>query len=311
MFASWNPSQPEITDLIIAHDPVTYLRQPVRKSEVQEIFTGLGNRQALAAIRDLPECNGILDPRAIDQLLLTIHWEMQRLGEEFYHGHRVRDLLLPVIATLRSNGLTGPLRIVDVGTGIGYVIRWLAARTSLPSQEIQLVGMDLNSTLVREATRLATAENLPCQFIQGDAFSREFAAHIYLSTGVIHHFRDAALPEFLRRHDLPETHAFLHFDFHPWTLAPVGSWFFHVLRMRTAVSRHDGVLSAARAHTAATLTGATRTVLPAFSSGIYGGDIWGTSIPRVFQTLLGIRRELLPALRKNLGRRVGRLGPMS
>jgi hypothetical protein len=51
--------------------------------------------------------------------LLAVHWEMQRLAEEFFHGHRVRELLEVVILTIRANGFRGPLRIVDVGSGVG------------------------------------------------------------------------------------------------------------------------------------------------------------------------------------------------
>jgi hypothetical protein len=113
---------------------------------------------------------------------------------------------------------------------------------------------DLNSALIKEAARLARAENLPCQFLHGDAFSPQHSRQIYLSTGVIHHFRGDSLVEFLHRHDQPEIHAFLHYDFQPSFLAPVGSRFLQLLRMRTAIARHDGVLSAARAYSASELT---------------------------------------------------------
>jgi SAM-dependent methyltransferase len=311
VFPSWSPNQPEITDLIVSHDQATLERLPVRKLDVLAVLAKFRNQKATAAVNAIPECDGVLDAIAVDRLLLTVHWEMQRLAEEFFHGHRVRELLKPVISAIRLNGFREPLRVVDIGCGIGYVIRWLAARTTLPTQGVELVGMDLNSTLVSEATRLAATENLPCRFVQGDAFSRESAAQIYLSTGVIHHFRGAALPYFLRRHDLPDTHAFLHYDFHPWRLAPMGSWFFHILRMRTAIARHDGVLSTVRAHSGDVLTSAARTMLPDFSSGIYGANVWGTPMPRVFHTLVGLRPGLVPAFSEELGRRVRRLGKMS
>lgn len=131
-----------------------------------------------------------------------------------------------------------------------------------------------------------------------------------MSTGVIHHFRGDALVEFLRRHEQPETQAFVHFDFRPWFLAPYGSLFFHYVRMRTAIARHDGVLSAARAHSEKTLVEAARTAAQGFASGIYGGQFWRTPAPRVFHALLGIRRGLLPELRHELGRRVIRMGEM-
>jgi len=310
VFASWNPAQPEITDLIIQHDPYTLQRMPVRKEELVTVFSRFRNRQALRAVRALPENDGFLDPRAIDALFLTVHWEMQRLSEEFYHGRRVWELLRCVIASIRQLGNREILRITDVGCGTGYTTRWLAANIRPADHNIELVGMDLNSTLIAEAGRLASAERLPCQFIHGDAFSREHSGNIFLSTGVIHHFRGDALLEFLRWHEKPETQAFLHFDFQPSFLAPFGSMFFHYLRMRTAIARHDGVLSAARAHSGDTLTESARTAAPGFSSGIYGARIWNTPVPRIFHTLVGLRRALVPEFRRQLGRRASRLGDL-
>jgi len=310
VFASWNPAQPEITDLIIQHDPCTLQRLPVRKEELVTVFSRFHNRQALRVVQSLPEDDGFLDPRAIDALFLTVHWEMQRLAEEFHHGRRVWELLRCAIASIRQLGNHDTLRIIDVGCGTGYTTRWLAANIPLADHNIELVGLDLNSTLVTEASRLASAERLPCQFIQGDAFSREHSGNIFLSTGVIHHFRGDALLEFLRWHEKPETQAFLHFDFQPSFLAPFGSMFFHYLRMRTAIARHDGVLSAARAHSGDTLTESARTAAPGFSSGIYGARIWNTPVPRVFHTLVGLRRALVPEFRRQLGRRASRLGDL-
>jgi 2-polyprenyl-3-methyl-5-hydroxy-6-metoxy-1,4-benzoquinol methylase len=60
-----------------------------------------------------------------------------------------RELLGTVLSTLRAEGFKGPLRVVDVGCGIGYVVRWLAARTALPSQSVELVGVDLRSACPR------------------------------------------------------------------------------------------------------------------------------------------------------------------
>lgn len=310
MLASWNPEQPEITDLIVRHDPGTLERQPVRKQEVLETFRRSGNGQAVRAVEKLPEWDGVLVQTAVDRTMLAVHWEMQRLAEEFYHGHRVWEILRAAVVALRQNGFLGKIRIVDVGCGIGYTPRWLAANVSAREQGLEFAGVDLNSTLIREATRLAEADRLDCQFFHGDAFSPQLAGNIVISTGVVHHFRGAELETFLRRHEREETQAFFHFDFQPWLLAPVGSLLFHWLRMRTAIARHDGVLSAARAHAARTLVEAARGGAPGFVSGIYGARIWNTPAPRVFHTLVGLRRPLVEKFREQLGRRGGRLGEL-
>ena len=305
VFPSWNPTQPEISDLVIQHDPKTLRRLPVSKEEIRKPFEATGNRKALRVIEGIPDRDGFLDPLAVDRLMLTVHWEMQRLAEEFYHGRRVFHLLRAIIAAMRANGYSGPIRIVDVGCGIGYTIRWLAARTNLPQEDVELTGVDLNSTLIHEATRLASVESLPCRFIHGDAFSADLRGQIYISTGVLHHFRGESLSSFLARHDSAATHAFIHYDFQPWLLAPVGSWFFHILRMRTGLARHDGVLSTARAYSAQTLVRAARTAVPSLAAGIFGAKIWNTPAPRVFHALVGFRRELVPQLKSSLGSMLG------
>jgi SAM-dependent methyltransferase len=307
VFPSWNPAQPEISDLVIQHDPNTLERLPVSKSEICKPFEATGNRRALRVIDEIPELGGILDPVAVDRLMLTVHWEMQRLAEEFHHGQRVSQLIRTAVSAIRKQGFDGPIRVVDVGCGIGYTIRWLAARTSLAKEGVELTGVDLNSTLIREASRLTNLESLPCRFIHGDAFSADLRGQIYISTGVLHHFRGESLSTFLARHDAPTTHAFFHYDFHPWLLAPVGSWFFHILRMRTALARHDGVLSTARAYPAAALVTAARKAVPSLASGIYGEKIWNTPAPRVFQALVGLRREILPAFRQKFGNMLGEM----
>jgi SAM-dependent methyltransferase len=307
MLAAWNPAQPEISDLIIQHDPVTLKRVPVRKQDVLAVFEATRNTQAIRVIRALPERDGFLDAPAIDRLFLTVHWEMQRLAEEFYHGDRVHELLRAILSAVRKAGHTRGLRLVDVGCGIGYTIRYLAAHMSLAAEGVELVGVDLNSVLVREAARLARAENLPCRFVHGDAFSLTQSGNIYMSTGVLHHFRGADLGAFLSRHDRSEALAFFHYDFRPSVLAGPGSWLFHMIRMRTALAKHDGVLSALRVHSARDLVSAARAAAPGFATGMYGERIWRTPLPRVFHTIVGIRPPLVENLKRSLGRRVTRL----
>lgn len=308
MFASWNALQPEISDLIVQHEPRSTSRLPVRKEDVLATFRSFSNTKALNTLKDFPtDSQGFLDPVFVDRLLIRVHWEMQRLAEEFYHGARVLELLQPLVQSMRETGFCGPLRVVDVGCGIGYVTRWLAARSSLPNQEVELIGVDLNGALVREANRLARVESLPCRFVHGDAFSAELGGHIYLSTGVVHHFRGQSLHDFFDWHRRGNAYAFLHYDFHPWLLAPVGSWFFHILRMRTQVARHDGVLSAARAHSANTLLSACRKALPEMQSAVYGARVWGTPVPRIFQTIVGAHPNIIPPWKRNMGRRARRL----
>jgi SAM-dependent methyltransferase len=299
---------PEISDAIISFDPLTLERKPVIKREVLREFTALGNKSAVRVVERIPErARGVLDPEVVDRLLITAHCEMQRISEEFQHGRRVAELLRPLLHALRSSGLQRPIRLVDIGCGTGFIVRWLAANGALGT-EVELIGADYNVALVEEARRLAALEKLSCTFVVANAFRLSHPADIYLSTGILHHFRDAGLVELFRQHDRPETCAFVHFDFHPSPLAPFGSWLFHAVRMREPLAKHDGVLSALRAHKSLELLAAARQGAPAFDSAIYGTRLWGLPIPRVFHALVGIRAPFTEEFIKRMGNRLASLG---
>jgi SAM-dependent methyltransferase len=298
---------PEVSDAIISFDPETLERQPVLKSEVLQEFQGSGNTTAARIVGRIPERDGALDPEAVDRLIVTAHCEMQRISEEFQHGKRVANLLQPLLSALREGGVERPIRIVDIGCGTGFVVRWLAANEPL-GDDVELVGADFNVALVREARRLAEAEKLDCAFVVANAFRLEHPAAVYISTGILHHFRGQALFELFRQHERPEACAFLHYDFHPSPLAPLGSWLFHAVRMREPLAKHDGVLSAVRAHKSLELLETARAAAPGFVSTIYGTRLWGLPIPRVFHSLVGVRPAYRESFLRHMGGRVASLG---
>ena len=298
---------PEISDAIVSFDPNTLQRKPVKKSDILVQFTELGNHEAVRIVQQIPEQDGALDPAAVDKILITAHCEMQRMSEEFQHGRRVAELLKPILNALRHGGRQSPIRIVDIGCGTGFVVRWLAANGSL-GDDVELMGVDFNVALVNEAQRLAAIENLRCKFAVANAFQLDEPATIFISTGILHHFRDQDLSYLLQQHCRQETCAFIHFDFHSSPMAPLGSWLFHAVRMREPLAKHDGVLSAVRAHKSRYLLDVTRSAAPEFISAIYGTRLWRLPIPRVFHSLVGIRPEYREAFLSNMGKRVASLG---
>jgi SAM-dependent methyltransferase len=298
---------PEISDAIVSFNPITLQRKPVKKSDILVQFTELGNHEAVRIVQQIPEQDGALDPAAVDKILITAHCEMQRMSEEFQHGRRVAELLKPILNALRRGGAQSPIRIVDIGCGTGFVVRWLAANGSL-GDDVELMGVDFNVALVNEAQRLAAIENLRCKFAVANAFQLDEPATIFISTGILHHFRDQDLSYLLQQHCRQETCAFIHFDFHSSPMAPLGSWLFHAVRMREPLAKHDGVLSAVRAHKSRYLLDVTRSAAPEFISAIYGTRLWRLPIPRVFHSLVGIRPEYREAFLSNMGKRVASLG---
>lgn len=296
---------PEVSDVIVSFDPETLQRRPVVKSKLVEQFSELGNRKAVRIVERIPDRDGVLDPAAVDQLLVTSHCEMQRMSEEFQHGKRVGELLRPLLTALREGGLNRRIRIVDIGCGTGFVVRWLVANAYL-DDNVDLIGADFNEALVNEAQRLSAREKLNCTFVVANAFRLEQPADIFLSTGILHHFRGDGLAELLKQHR--DAQAFVHFDFHSSPMSPLGSWLFHAVRMREPLAKHDGVLSAVRAHKSRHLLAVARTAVPDFVSTVYGTRLWRLPIPRVFHSLVGIRREYNEAFVRNMGNRIASLG---
>ena len=289
----------EISDLVAEWDVRTGERVPVRRSEVVAQLRAAGDRRAARIVQRMPVTGEFLDPLAVDQLLIRVHTELQRLNEELHMAQRFAELLVPMLAAIRASG--SRLRVVDIGCGLGFMVRSLAASGVL-GPHVELVGVDFNRALVTEATRLADEENLPCTFVCADAFALDEDATVYLSSGVLHHFAAAKLPDFFRAQDRAGTQAFIHYDIAATRLAPLGAWLFHRARMREPLGRHDGVASALRAH--------GDTVVLSAAAAAAGMDTFlfepfrhTNPFCAAMRAVVGIRPALAADFRRALGRR--------
>lgn len=301
--------QLEISDLITAVDPRTGHRLPVRRAEVIRRLRESDDERAAGIVAGLPtDRDGVLDPHAVDHLLISVHTELQRLSEELRIGARLVHLLGPLFTAIRTaTGQPGPYRLVDVGCGLGYAVRWLAATNALGA-DVELVGVDLDAALVGEADRLARAEGLTCRFVHGNAFDLPEAATVYISTGVLHHFRGPDLTEFFQAQAASPAQAFCHFDIAATRLAPIGARVFHRARMRHPLGRHDGVVSARRAHSDETLLRAA--TVPGIRPLLYEPRGAVNPFCTTLRPVIGVRPHLEAPLRLALGRAARRLiGP--
>jgi hypothetical protein len=118
---------------------------------------------------------------------------------------------------------------------------------------------------------------------------------------VIHHFRGAALDALFAEQYAAGASAFVHCDIKPSWLAPLGSAVFHVARMREPLARHDGILSALRAHPGAELLRAARAACPGWKIGVFDGRVEALPFLNVMQALVGVRAELADAWLERLG----------
>lgn len=287
----------EISDLIVDYEVGNPLPTPVDREQARLKLYDNGQHWAARYVSSLPARDGILDADHCNALLLRAHIELQRLSEEFLQVDRLRAILLPVVRVLRNHGST-EIRIVDVGCGLGYLVRALTAHGRL-GRDVQLHGCDFNAALIAAARKLADEESLGCEFSQANAFELGEGAHIFISTGVLHHFRGPRLADFFRQQN--HAAAFVHFDIQTSPFSGIGSWLYHRTRMREPLARHDGVVSAQRAHPATTLMDAARHAT-ALSCGVLdrSRNVLDVAI-RPLQSVIGIKREWSAELRNELG----------
>lgn len=281
----------EITDLLWPVDDGGAL-VPVAQADVVSRLRAGGQHRAARIVSRFPVAGGILDPGYIDELGLRVHRELQRLGEELQFGCRVAAWLCPVVEQIRRRG-AGPVRVVDVGCGLGFVVRAIAA-SSVLGPDVELVGVDLNPVLVAEARRLAGLEGLACRFVHGDAFRpgiavKDGTCSIIISSGLLHHLPGSGLAEFFAAQSRLGVAAFAHWDIAPCLWSTLGAWVFHYARMREPVSRHDGVLSARRAYTAAELQTAAQAGAPGYDLEVQEGTRWHPRALDVLRPVTGIR----------------------
>jgi SAM-dependent methyltransferase len=295
----------EISDLVVDYDPSSLERRPVRRSEVVSTLAENGQRWAARIAGRFPAHDDILDPTVIDRLLLRSHAEIQRLSEEFCQGDRIWSLLGPLIKCLRRRGVD-PIRIVDIGCGLGYVVRRLAH--DHPDPDLEWIGVDLNRSLVQAAQSVAEREDIDCDFRHANAFSLEQPAHVFLSSGVVHHFRGDALAHFFAEQRRLEPYAFIHFDIQPSWASPIGAFLFHRARFQEALSRHDGFCSALRAHRGERLIEAASGHGAGFDVRLFDNSKGWLPIFRVMQAVVGMREDLAAEWRTALGPTARRLG---
>jgi SAM-dependent methyltransferase len=257
------------------------------------MLTDLGQRRAARIVARMPSgAGGVLDPRYVDDLMIRVHGDLQRLSQELRFAPRVADLLGPLVAGVRAAAGGGTVRVVDVGCGVGYLVRWLAETSALGSS-VELVGIDLNATLVNAAARLAPREGRRCQFVQADAFApgaviEDGSRTVVISSGLLHHLDLADLNGFFAAQARLGVAAFAHWDLAPCLWSTLGAWVLLRARMREPVSRHDGVMSARRAHPAAVLLATARAGAPGYASRVPEGNRWRPRAADVVRPIMGI-----------------------
>jgi len=144
--------------------------------------------------------------------------------------------------------------------------------------------------------------------VRANAFRLAEPATVFVSTGVVHHFRGDELPQLFREQARSDALAMVHLDIRPTWAAAIGAFIFHQARMRVALARHDGYLSAVRAHPTPALVAAMRAGAPEHWHAMLDDDAPLLPILSIMHAAISLRPALAepfleaapPALRARL-----------
>ena len=106
---------------------------------------------------------------------------------------------LAFLERLRRSGRlqdAAPLRILDVGSGYGDMLRTIDAWAERRRVAVELTGVDLNPWSTRAAAE-ATEPGRPIRWLTADAFAYEGEVDVVISSLFTHHLDDATLTRFL------------------------------------------------------------------------------------------------------------------
>jgi hypothetical protein len=115
---------PELSDLIVEFVRHTFERRDVMGHAVLDALSPGRRSTARRVLAGLTGSAGTLDRLSVDAVLVRSHLELQRLHEEVHVGAMMRDLVKPMIGLAREAIRDRrPVRIVDLGCGLGFVLR--------------------------------------------------------------------------------------------------------------------------------------------------------------------------------------------
>lgn len=285
----------EILDVLWHTEPDSGERLPVSRADAVARLHAAGQFRTARLVARLPHDGHHVDPDAVDRVFLEVHCELARLSETLCVPDRMASVIRPLIDQVRERVGGGAVRVVDVGCGVGFDMRAMAAHGSL-GPDVEHWGLDLNSLLIEVAQTTAADEGLPVHFAIGDAFEAsavidEPERTILVSQSLLHHLGTERLPEFFGHHREVGVAAFAHFDVNPGFWSTAGGWVLHRARMRHPVARHDGNLSMRRALRASVLVDSARSgVGEAYSVECDGRTPWMPVPHRALRPIVGVRR---------------------
>ena len=130
-----------------------------------------------------------MDEPGVEEATLTSALEaIERLNRASLVGGRVWARIAPLARRAASTG-KGPLRVLDLASGGGYLAVEIARRARREGLPVEVAGSDLNPTSVAFARERARAEDLAVDFFELDCLSGALPTDfdVLTSTLFLHH----------------------------------------------------------------------------------------------------------------------------
>ena len=139
-----------------------------------------------------------------------------------------------------------PLRLLDVGSGYGDMLRRIDRWAGRRGLAMELTGLDLNPWSTRAATQ-ATPEGRPIRWLTADAFAYEGEVDVIVSSLFAHHLDDPTLTRFLAWMEARAGVGWFVNDLHRLAFPYYGFALLAALMRWHRFVRHDGPVSISRA----------------------------------------------------------------
>jgi SAM-dependent methyltransferase len=178
--------------------------------------------------------------RNLDELEVINYW----LG-----GNQVVTNALDFLLRGQKISKNKVLKIADLGSGGGDLLRVIAKWAKKRKLNVELIGIDANAFMIEYAQKKAS-QYTEIQFIQKDIFADDFDLREYdlvICSLFCHHFTDEQLIDLFQKMHREARTGFIINDLHRHSFAYWSIWFLTRLFRGSYLVKNDAPLSVARA----------------------------------------------------------------
>lgn len=176
------------------------------------------------------------DPAEVARTVKYIDFTHRTLG-----GYRViQNCLLDLLQAFPKGS---KVRILDVGCGAGYQLKYLLSNKKLKNWKCEFTGLDISSGSIAEAQRLLADTEV--RFVCSDALDSDFdyaSYDIVVCSLFLHHLSDEQIRRLLSLWNKSKVHVLIN-DLHRSPMAWLLFRLFALFTAAPAMARYDGALS--------------------------------------------------------------------